>query len=605
MFATTVSSDGTYIPIDEWLSKPSKPTKNTSNHKQCELCRSRKSRCDGSKPKCKLCVDQNRECVYREPGVKLDAGDKLILERLDRIEGIILQGRGMRQSEEPGLNMDPFLAGQGATLGESMRNARKRNQANSSRAAHNEAFEANRDSDSTNIKVHMTPALHLLQWPKIRDLVSRSYDAQLLSQLEMAREPLQVGESLSLEFANSAAYIVSFFQNANVWYACVDPATWIPIYQSASSRDFREGPESCLVLLVLALGNASSADDNAPASTDAEPPGMQYFSAAWGLIPSLIINYDILSSQCIILASAYLLYLVRPIEAWTLLGGTAMKLQLLLTTPDGIPDRSKELGLRVVWNAILFECDLVSELDLPQSNLVNHLATLDLPNHFASEQDGSTSSIAPDEPGYLQATIFLRRIQTRINQAIYSASAPTSTTALEPLVAALDADLSEWYSTLPFHSVSSPSSGSSTHPVTHPAQSLLRLRYDATRALIFRPYLLAALSNSAAASSHSVRAACHICLESCMRALEHVADYRVAHLPYLWQGGLALTGMALLVMGAREEERLAVLLPGPDQVNRVLEAVVREVEALGTKAPSLKWAGEVLREANARKGAAY
>src|SRR6185369_3278780 len=56
---------------------------------QCEVCRSRKSRCDGTKPKCKLCTELGAECIYREPGIKLDAGDKLILERLNRLESLL------------------------------------------------------------------------------------------------------------------------------------------------------------------------------------------------------------------------------------------------------------------------------------------------------------------------------------------------------------------------------------------------------------------------------------------------------------------------------------------------------------------------------------
>ncbi len=31
----------------------------------CEICRSRKSRCDGVKPKCKLCSELGADCVYR------------------------------------------------------------------------------------------------------------------------------------------------------------------------------------------------------------------------------------------------------------------------------------------------------------------------------------------------------------------------------------------------------------------------------------------------------------------------------------------------------------------------------------------------------------
>lgn len=33
----------------------------------CEMCRSRKSKCDEKRPKCSLCKRLNVECRYREP----------------------------------------------------------------------------------------------------------------------------------------------------------------------------------------------------------------------------------------------------------------------------------------------------------------------------------------------------------------------------------------------------------------------------------------------------------------------------------------------------------------------------------------------------------
>ena len=69
----------------------------------CEICRSRKSRCDGTKPKCRLCTELGAQCVYREPGIKLDAGDKLILEHLDRIEGLIQASMASLNPRPPGV----------------------------------------------------------------------------------------------------------------------------------------------------------------------------------------------------------------------------------------------------------------------------------------------------------------------------------------------------------------------------------------------------------------------------------------------------------------------------------------------------------------------
>lgn len=206
-------------------------------------------------------------------------------------------------------------------------------------------------------KIHSTPALHLLQWPKISQLVARPYSPQHLLQLELNRTPLQLNTSLTLDLSNTATYVQAFFERVNVWYACVNPYNWTSYYRTALSQGFRSGAESCIVLLVLALGNASTRGSISRISPDEDPPGMSYFSAAWGLLPSLMTRTTMISSQCMILTAAYLFYIVRPLEAWTLLSSTSMKLQLLLSTnpPAMLPTAARELSERVYWNSLLFE----------------------------------------------------------------------------------------------------------------------------------------------------------------------------------------------------------------------------------------------------------
>lgn len=129
-------------------------------------------------------------------------------------------------------------------------------------------------------KTHTTPALHLLQWPTIRDLVPRTYDPQNLLQLELTREPLRLDTSLSWDMSDSASYIRAFFDRVNVWYAYVNPYDWTSYYKIALSSCFREGVESCIVLLVLALGSASSSGSISQISADQEKPGIRFFAAA-------------------------------------------------------------------------------------------------------------------------------------------------------------------------------------------------------------------------------------------------------------------------------------------------------------------------------------
>jgi hypothetical protein len=202
-------------------------------------------------------------------------------------------------------------------------------------------------------KNHTTPALNLLHWPKIRDLVSQRWDPQILVQLETHREPLFFGRPRILDFANAHIYAEAYFKRVNVWYACVSPFSWERYYNNAQSQGFREGAESCMALLVLALGCASTAGSISQLPQNTELPGYPYFLAAWAIMPSLLVRSDILAAQCQILAAAYLFYAVRPLEAWHVLASTSMKLQLLLN--GTMPAGAKQLSERVFWNALLFE----------------------------------------------------------------------------------------------------------------------------------------------------------------------------------------------------------------------------------------------------------
>ncbi|EOD45977.1 C6 finger domain-containing protein [Neofusicoccum parvum] len=530
----------------------------------CEICRSRKSRCDGNRPKCRLCTELNAECVYREPGIKLDAGDKLILEHLDRIEGLLRTNMTSQQTSSifGGLTGGSPAAsnstsedvlmrgGPGAAMGMLPLNGLG-------------TWSTASSNISTMPKIHTTPALHLLQWPMIRDLVSRPYDPQVLLQLEMAREPLQLNSTQCLDLSNTNIYVHAFFDRVNVWYACVNPYNWHSYYRTALSNGFREGPESCIVLLVLALGAASNAGSISQQPRDKEPPGMSYFAAAWSLLPSLMTRNNILAAQCHILASAYLFYIVRPLEAWNLLTNTSMKLQLLLSAPGRLPPHAKELSERVYWNSLLFESDLLAELDLPHSGIVQFEETVGLPGGF--EDEGEEPPAGRDELWYFLAEIALRRLLNRVSHLIYTkTSTNASIASLEPLVAELDFQLTQW-------------------------------------TIIFRPYILAVLNDESAAMDLVVQENCRRCLEACIRQLEHIAAHHAGHLPYLWQGALSIVSQTLLVMGATMSPSLSALLPPPSTMDNIINDVVVEIERYAHLAPSLRLSAEIIREAEERR----
>ncbi|KAI6785298.1 Quinic acid utilization activator-like protein [Emericellopsis cladophorae] len=569
----------------------------------CEVCRSRKSRCDGNKPKCKLCTELGAECVYREPGIKLDAGDKLILERLNHIENLLQMNMSGGQISGINLNQEsPPMSNGTASGGE-----------NGLMAGSNNGFVSvipnggfgtwTTQPTTTNIntmpKVHTNAAMHLLQWPLIRDLVSRPYDPQILLQLEMDREPLHsLTKTPCVDLSNTQAYIEAYFERVNVWYACVNPYTWRSQYMTALSNGFREGPESCIVLLVLALGQASLRGSISRIMSHDDPPGLQYFTAAWSLLPSMMTTNTVLATQCHLLAAAYLFYLVRPMEAWNLLCSTSTKLQLLLMTPNRVPPKEKELVERIYWNALLFESDLLAELDLPHSGVVQLEDNVGLPGGFEVEEG---EGVGRDELWYFLAEIALRRLLNRVSQLIYSKDSMASTQSLEPVVAELDYQLTQWYESLPL-----PLQFPFTRTILQdPVQTVLRLRFFACRTIIYRPYILAVLDNEQALLDPAVRENCHKCLEASIRQLEHIGEHHAGHMPYIWQGALSMVSQTLLVMGASMSPSLLsillTLVPHREALDQIINDVVMEVERYAFLAPSLGLAAEIIKEAEIRR----
>ncbi|RMY85553.1 hypothetical protein D0861_06374 [Hortaea werneckii] len=513
----------------------------------CEICRSRKSRCDGARPKCRLCTELGAECNYREPGIKLDAGDKLILEQLARIEGMLHTSL----SSGPSLG-GPISPATSNTASEDYQAKRL----SSTGATGAGALPLNglgtwSANISTMPKTHTTPALHLLQWPVIKDLVSRPCDPQVLLQREMAREPLDLRQYQALDFSNLNAYAQAFFEKVNVWYAIVNPYTWWQYYRTAASQNLQSGAESCAVLLVLALGEAAHSGVSISLLPSGQrPPGMSFFAAAWTMLPSLM----------------------------------------------------KELLERVYWNTLLIESDLLAELDLPHSGIVQFEEIMRLPRSFPYD----VTIAGPDEelPGdddlwYFLAEIALRRLLNRVSHLIYThkRSATFSIASLEPVVAELDYQLTQWYEGLPI-SVKFPRERT---PAASQVQTVLRLRYFACRTIIYRPYIQAVLSDPTLAHDLSVQESCQKCLEACLRQLETLSEHHEGHLPYLWQGALSLMSQSLLLMGATLNPALRQLLPSELQMTAIFAEVVAELGRLAHLAPSLDLCAQIVKEAEEKR----
>ncbi|KAM3502151.1 hypothetical protein MY10362_005048 [Beauveria mimosiformis] len=605
----------------------------------CEVCRSRKSRCNGNRPKCKLCAELGANCVYREPGVKLDVGDKIIIEQLNRIEGMLQASMAQQQTHDSiatnTLQPSPAVSSAAAVTSPDgplttpssagitvpiIRNGGLGTWASAAAAGTN---------ISTMPKCHTNAAFHLLQWPLIRDLVPRQYDAQILVRLEMEREPLRslttTTTPAAVDLSYRQAYVEAYFAKVNVWYACVDPYAWKADYRTALSNGFRQGPESCIVLLVLALGQASLGEHIARLPRGRDPPGLSYFSAAWSLLPGLLTRNSAVAAQCQLLAAAYLFYLARPLEAWSLLGSASAKLQLLLMAPGG-GGHQTELVRRIYWNTLLFESDLLAELDLPHSGAAQFEEHVGLPGGFAGgnggigeadddddddddddEQDGDDGRPvgANDEIWYFLAEIALRRLLNRVSQLLYSDGAFAKSSNPTPVVAELDYQLTQWYEALPAP-LQFPFARASPL-LRHPVQTVLKLRYYACKVIIYRPYIYCVLRDARAVAEPVVREGCQRCLDAAVRQLEHIPEHHAGRMPYIWQGAMSMASQLLLIMGATMSPSLQglvlSLVPDKAALDKIIQDVIDEIGRCAVLAPSINLAADIVKEAELRRRA--
>jgi hypothetical protein len=251
----------------------------------------------------------------------------------------------------------------------------------------------------------------------------------------------------------------------------------------------------------------------------------------------------------------------------------------------------------------MVESDLLAELDLPHSGVVQFEESMRLPRSFPFDSATPSSDEPPgnDDLWYFLAEIALRRLLNRVSHLIYSythrRSNSFSIATLEPVAAELDYQLNQWYESLPAP-VKFPRE---RLPASNQIQAVLRLRYYACRTIIFRPYIQAVLADENVANEVGVQEACRKCLEACIRQIESMAEHHEGHLPYLWQGALSIMSQTLLVMSATVSGTLAALLPPPQQMDIMIAEVVNELDRLAHLAPSIRLCAEMVREAEERR----
>ncbi|KAK9481766.1 hypothetical protein V1527DRAFT_486305 [Lipomyces starkeyi] len=571
---------------------------------------------------------------------RLDARDKLILEKLGQIESILqtslekeqLQTQIIKQlsiqqqqlQENLQEQQTHHLSGIITDGGDHSQRFSTSTVAQSSPELSHESPAFSRDKLSSNShreyvfsipEHHSTPWFHLFQHPKIARFLSSS-PPSLVSplSLETNRPPLQLNPNVLLDLSHIQPFVTSFFKNVNPFYAIVSPFSWQSYYRIALSRGFRAGPESVIVLLVLALGEASMEEPLTLCRPHSPIPGLKFFASSWPLVANILISNSITDAQALMLTSAYLFYLVRPLEAWTILSATCTKIRAIIATtpPETLPHDEKEQLERIFWNALVFErleyplntyfqdnvltrgSDLLAELDLPHSGIELHEDDVGLPSGFISVPEQASLAPGSDDLWYFLAGIAIRRLLNRVHHMLYSKTTQMPISSYHPIVHELNFQLIQWYENLP----SVLRFSFERRQLDNRFATVLRLRYFACQSIIWRVYVEVALQNEDLLRDPRIRMGATKCVEACLRQIEDVEEHQAGHIPYFWQGSLSIASHILMLMAVTTSAGLSQLLSySLERMAEIITAGVRTIIRNGKLAPSIKAAAESLCDA--------
>jgi hypothetical protein len=317
--------------------------------------------------------------------------------------------------------------------------------------------------------------------------------------------------------------LAAFSTYIHVWFPVLRPG-FSDRYFRVISGPLMPGPESCLVLLVAAVGSVARQDpllghDN---NTNSNNLYEDYLDVATASLPTVLVDGSIESVQCLVLLSIYYCCLSKPYQAYEYAMVASFKVQNLLkqlsTRPDdgsGSDGELHEHAKRAYWAVLLIESELRVQFDVVESGIWDHDGQIALPDsrrtwefnvELGSPQsvaDSCTSptshaSAIPDHNSnnrahsYFLAEISMRRMLHRCNTAIRRTS-PQGAIVYAPHIASeLELQLDAWYGVLPdavrFQlDVDSDPARNGFFPSLDPLASFLRVQYFCCKISIYWP----------------------------------------------------------------------------------------------------------------------
>ncbi|KAH6700568.1 hypothetical protein BKA61DRAFT_636606 [Leptodontidium sp. MPI-SDFR-AT-0119] len=560
--------------------------------------------CDGREP-CATCIASNHDCVYGAEASSRGKSD-LILDGVLRVEKYLHEMNAMMASNTALLGSRPSIHSVATPQTVQVRPST----GESPHLAHTPANDDNGVHNAILSSLHTSTTESILEWPHFDHFPSLRRTYKPIFNLEQSRPPLSTRPSEVTPYlgVEEVRQIIQSFQSSvNFFYPTMAKEKLGAIQNRIISGVLDQSVESCLALLVMALGCASQSVSllfNNPSLSQGDRVYQQsrrslaemFFDGVLKRLHVAHLEVSQEATQCLFFIALYFAYLQRPLQAWSYINTTAARCRLLLSYPSSDPLPDSECVRRIFWSCYILESDYLAELSaLPQSGIASIESSIPLPGDynthstphteltmtspFSSPTSALTQTRTPTtleeqeeelSSLYFLACLSMRRLLNRVHDLLYSASSGASLdSARFPfIVAELSHQLEEWRELLPaaFHFTVDAT------PTSSPHGGFLRQRYLTCKSVIYRPYLTwvlrswdGGLRDGLEGEGRGLRTGmgmgrvgvtaemvdkCEICLEAILLHILNLSGFAHTVLVDTWICSLSMAGGMLILLAA-------------------------------------------------------
>lgn len=543
----------------------------------CQTCRSRKTKCDNRRPICSFCDSAGATCIYSAHDLSAyDPASLSILDRLGQLEDNLKAHISMSLSASP------------ASIATPSPGAARPNPAVSNIESASSSSASHIDNTSRQDAQPLANTVeHILKWPVFG---SRFKEHAELVQLLRTSAPLTSSRIANFDLDTDTC--------KQLLHRCIEHVlSKNPVLEEDFLRNTMNSVcvngigwdvESCLVLLVCALGSIASPDacqaDWITASS--------YFGAAQRRFGLLIAMDDLIVPQCYFLAGVYFMYHLRPVEAWRMFAQGVVCIY-----PDGFgtePLAHYSLKECVYWSCWKSEVELRMHFQLPNFGVIGNR----YPQHIP-EPPVTDPSHEPKWYYYL-ADISLRRLDMDVRDTVAATLTPTATDTrtqcieLLPAVPALEEHLEDWTRSMP-------DVFSILDPEENVLHSILEGRLLDIYDVLYIPFLEGALAKNLdhGEATAMLNTLAGKALQCCVKRMSRVEPGLRARHHGTWLALRTCMRSALMILAARSAERLDLL---PERWESAVVTAASVLSQWQNESPDVKDRFTVIRSLSAEVG---